>query len=56
MLLITLQGDNSHRASLGNSTVVQLIYLPYTTKKSIRTRKIIPINNNSKGKVVPVLN
>jgi hypothetical protein len=35
----------------------KLIYMPYTTKESIRTRKIIPVNNNNnKGKFVPVLN
>jgi hypothetical protein len=29
--------DNSHRASSGNSTVEKLLFLPYTTRESIRT-------------------
>jgi hypothetical protein len=41
--------DNSLKASFGNITVEQLLFLPYTTKKSIKliTRKIIPMNNKA---------
>jgi hypothetical protein len=39
--------DNSHKASLGSSTVEELQFLPYAAKKNKRTitRKTISINN-----------
>jgi hypothetical protein len=50
--------DNSHKASFGNSVLKKPLFLPYTTKKSkkvIRTRKTIPINNKVARKPIKVI-
>jgi hypothetical protein len=42
--------DNSHKASLGTSTLGKVLFLPYTTKKIIWTigaRKKVPIINKA---------